>query len=276
MNSGIDKQNDDIIAYSSHGKRLGQKQVRRTVTIVILAVALVVVLLLLFANYFFKIDTIIVDGTDKYSYSDILKCADLEVGDVIFTVNEKKIEERLKSKFPYIESVELDKTYPGTINITITEEKPLFYLEFENEFYVLTSSLKVLERYTELEALATVYPSLKPIRTTMVYKIIAPREVEFAQEKDHKYISSVLTELSEWKGFENIDSIDISNKFNITVSYDDRIFVNFGNRYDFDTKLNMASAIIGTYSGSATGTVNVKNIEEGIARIEDPEKSGDS
>ena len=238
-------------------------------------ISLVVVLLLLFANYFFKISTIIVDGTEKYSYNDILKCAELEVGDVIFTVSEKNVKEKLKNKFPFIKSVEIDKTYPGTVNILIIEETPLFYLEFEEEYYVLTSSLKVLERYTELEALRTAYPMLKPIKTTEVYKIIAPREVEFAEQKDLKYISSVLTEFSEWKDFENIDSIDISNKFNITVSYDNRITVNFGNRYDFDTKLNMAGAIIGTYSGSATGTVNVKNIEEGIARIEDPEKAED-
>ena len=268
--SGIEK--DDIVAYSSFDKSSKRKVAMRTLLIIAFALALLIFLAVAVIGRYFRVDTIVIDGTEKYSFSEICECGDLKEGKLIFLFSQKTIESELKQRFPYIKSVEVTKKYPSSVYLSIREEKALYYVTAEGEYFVITDQLKVLERYTEKERLLARYPELKEVRTTLIYKIVAPQKIEFQQEKDQKYIEKVLCALADWKGFDKIQSVDISNKFDITVEYDNRISVEMGNRYDFDKKLNMVTAIIASYSERATGKINVKNVEEGIARLTEPEE----
>jgi len=270
----MDSQNmnkkEDIVAYSSYERKRQRIIILRRVLVIVISVLLVGLMTFLILDRYFRIDTIIIDGSDKYSYTQLCKTAQIENGQSLFSVKEKKIKERLMSAYPYIKDVEVDKEYPSEISITVYEEIPSFYVEIENEYFIITAELKVLERYVDLQRLLSDYPDIVCVRTTAVYQAIAPRRIIFKQENDQRYISKVLVGLSEWEEYGKIKSIDISNKFDITVDYDGRISLELGNRYDLDTKLIIVSTIIKDHSANAYGSINVKNVEEAIARITEP------
>ncbi len=273
MNSNKEEKNSDIVAYSQLSKGRKRRAVIRFIIIALLGALFVAVTLFLLLNRYFVVKTLIIDGTEKYSFNELSKCALPNDKTLIFTLSESKVENELKAKFPFVESVQLEKKYPSTVYITVNEEKPLFYVEIEGEYYVITDSLKVLLRYQSRERMIEDYPALKELKTTKIYKAIAPNRIEFMLEKDQKYISEALKELSSWKDFDKIKDVDISNKFEINVNFDDRISIKLGNRYDFKEKLHMASIIVSSFSDKATGTLNLKDIKEAIEQISEPEES---
>ncbi len=275
MNEEENRKNEDIVAYSSYERKNKVKRLIRIITVLTVITALALFVSWFVLNTYFDVEMIIVDGTDKYSYVDVCEKSGVLEGQIMFTVSQKKVENNLKNAFPYVKSADVVKDYSdSSINIVIYEEKPLFYTFTEGEYYVLTNELKVLERFEDFTSLSFMYPQLKELKTPEIYKIVAPNRVVFRNVRDLRYLSEFLVELSEWKGFEKSENINISNKFDITVEYDKRITLYFGNRYDLGDKLNIINAVIDSYSESASGTLNVKNINEGIARIVDPANTG--
>lgn len=273
MNS--ERNNEDRVAYSSYDKRIRLKRNIRIITVLILILLLVFLIGYFVLTTYFDIETVIVDGTGKYSYVEIKEKSGVTEGQIIFTVSERKIEEKLKRAFPFVKRVEVIKEYPSSVNIVIYEETPLFYIFYDGEYYVLTNELKVLERFEDQTRLKIMYPDLKEIKAPEIYKIVAPNRIVFENERDLRYLCEFLVELSEWEGFERTEDIDISEKYDITFLYDNRITVYFGNRYDLEDKLKIADAMLATFSDDWKGSFFIKNIEESIAREAEKEESDD-
>ena len=269
MNEENERKNEDRAAFTSLENKSRIKRNIGIATVLLLILILIFTLAIFVLNTYFDIDSIIVDGTDKYSYLEICENLGFEEGDIIFFVSEKKVEENLMRVFPFIASVEIVKNYPSSINIIIYEENPLFYVRGDGEYYVLTNELKVLERYESLPDLTAACPELKELKSPEIYKIIAPEKVVFKNPRDLRYLREFLVELSSWEGFAKTDHIDISEKFDITIEYDGRITIMFGNRYDLEDKLNIASAMISSYPENAQGIFDISNVEESIARMTD-------
>lgn len=270
MNGNVGRRDEDIVAYSSYDMKKRRKRIIRAITVGVIALAVVSAVIYLFLTRLFVVETVIVDGTDTYSYLEICTTADIKTGSVIFFANEKAVNSALTAKFPYIRKAELEKQYPSTVNIVITEEVPRYYIEYDGEYFVITDEMKVLEKYTDKERMLVRFKNIKPVYIPDLYKAIVSYKLDFISDKDTRHVREVLKTLSEWENFDRITSLDMTNRFNIRMVYDERITVRFGNKSDLDDKIRFASGIISKYSDGAYGTIIVDSTEEAVARMTDP------
>ena len=273
MNGNVGRRDEDIVAYSSYDMKKRRSRTIRAIAVGVIALAVVSAVIYLFLTRLFIVETIIVDGTDTYSYFEICETANIKTGSVIFFVNEKAINSALTAKFPYIKKAELERQYPSIVNIVITEEEPRYYIEYDGEYFVITDEMKVLEKYTDKERMLVRFKNIKPVYIPDLYKAIVSDKLEFISDKDTRHIREVIKTLSEWDNFDKITSLDMTNRFDIRMEYDERITVRFGNKSDLDTKIRFVSGIIPVYSDSAYGTIIVDNADEAVARITDPENN---
>lgn len=220
---------------------------------------------------FCSIETIVVDGTGHYSFIQITEACGLEKGEIIFTVSEKKLNRLLTERFAFIRSVSVEKQYPSTVIITIEEEIPEFYFEMSGEYFLVTRSLKVLERFEHEEALLGRYPDTMKILIPTVSRAVLAEPVGFAVAARSRHTDEVLTMLASSRLMEGITSIDLSDRFDITLGYENRIELHMGSATDFEEKLDLALGMIMAYSDEATGVLYAENVEQGIAQIRDPQ-----
>jgi len=134
---------------------------------------------------------------------------------------------------------------------------------------VVGSKMKVLERFTEYERMVSVYSDLIPVLLPAVKSAIVSFDVEFISEKESKHVLEAIELLYDCDMLPSISQIDLSLRFEMNVSYDDRIQIEFGNIKDFSDKLDFAYGIIKTYSDKATGVIYVENIVKAYALVED-------
>lgn len=237
----------------------------------------VVVLLLMIVSFvacklFFSIETIVVDGTGHYNFTQVTEACDLKKGQLIFAVSEKKLSGILTEKFAFIRSVKVEKQYPTTVVITIEEELPEFYFEIKGEYFLVTRSLKILDQFEYKEELITRYPQVMEVILPTVSRAIVCKQVDFALASKSRHTDEVLTQLAESRLMEGITKIDLSDRFDITLGYEDRIEIHMGSATDFTDKLDLALGMIKAYSDEATGVLYAEDVQQGIAQIDDPNR----
>jgi cell division protein FtsQ len=138
--------------YSKLLERRKRRNLKRKFFLFLRILAIVVFFagLLWFFNYFynsdyFKIKTITVTGNYKYKEEEIRSKADIAIGNNIFEINKKYIEDNLLNEFIWLKSIDLKKIFPDTISIEIVERKPFVKAVYGGKYYIVDSEGIVLD-----------------------------------------------------------------------------------------------------------------------------------
>lgn len=231
---------------------------------------------LFFGSRLFSVKNIVIDGVDHYTYTQILRAGGLSKGQVMFFISESKFSDALTEQFAYIRSVKLEKQYPDTVTITLEEEEPEFYIEIQGEYYLLTRSLKVLERFYNEAKLLESSPNVQYIQVPVVARAVVCDTLEFAEISKSRHTDEALDILLESRLYPGVTAIDFSNRFDMTIMYENRLEIHLGSFEEYESKLDLALGMVHAYSEQATGKLEIifdmDHELRGIATVNDPEK----
>lgn len=118
--------------------------------ITILAIALA---FSLGVSIFFKVETITVSGTNRYSAWTVAEASGIQKGDNLLFFGRAGAQVRIKQALNYVENVRIGIKLPGTVNIFI-EEVPVVYSvkDHDGNWWIMTSDGKLLEKANGAEA----------------------------------------------------------------------------------------------------------------------------
>lgn len=242
------------------------------ITVWAIAVLLIVAIAFVFGKMLFSLETIVVDGTGHYSYTQILKTAGLKKGDLIFFVSEKKLNKKLVGEYAYVRSVKLEKQYPNTITLTIEEEVPEYYIELQKEYFLLSAEMRVLGRYHDEEKLLEFAPDVQFIKVPTISRAVVADWLTFASDTYSRHTDEALSLLAESRLYDGISHVDFSNRFDLTVVYENRMEIHLGSFKDFAYKLDLALGMIHAYGEDDRGKLeiiyNADGELQGIATVE--------
>ena len=192
--------------------------------------------ILLCVFVFFKVHSVKVRGNTKYTESDILQVANIDVGDNVVMLETEIIEERILKSFPYMENVTINKKLPVTVEIVVEEADAQYSVVYGEGMYAYTSPSRKL-----LEAKAT------PAEGSTVVKGGEVTDVNgtlvFADEKVMNAFDVIVAAIAEHPN-SNITELDITNIYDISLIFDDRIKLEVGGISDIDYKLSFGYEIV--------------------------------
>lgn len=114
---------------------------RRWFGIICIGVAMVVLFLL---SPVFEVSQIYVNGIEKTTYDAIVSASGVVKGTNIFKVSPKKSEKALSS-MAFVDSVEVKRKLPSTVEINITESREVAYIYFIGNYVGIDENGKILE-----------------------------------------------------------------------------------------------------------------------------------
>ncbi len=225
------------------------------------AVIAVLIVMILCLTLLFRINTIKVEGVTLYREDQIISVGGVEKQMNLVRTDTSKIVERLVDNLVYIDDVKVTKKYPSTIVISCTEAKKAADIEYNDSYYVLSASGKILEDKNPNPT------GDIPVVSGFNLKSLKPGE-ELASDDSFKadILNELLSELSE-QGFENIISIDMTTRANIIVNYDNRIDIKLGSSADIEYKLSYFKAVIDALTPDYEGTLIYNGAESGVSAI---------
>jgi cell division protein FtsQ len=210
---------------------------------------------------FLKIEKIEVKGNGIYTKEQIIDASGISIGDNLYAINKKTARSFITTEYPYIKEVVIRRNLPTTLVFKITEEQPVYYTEICGEYFVLSKSLRILERTYEKPS--NEENPLVLLLLADVKRAVVGETLEFEKELTFEYINNFMQSVNEHEIADKLTEIDISNKYNIYVSYQGRFRIYLGDSTETDMKLKFAELMINTFEQDKRGTVDAHDITVG-------------
>ncbi len=204
----------------------------------LMVIFVVIVLVILSRTVLFNIAQITIDGNKRYSEAEILSAADIEIGDNMFSINLDKTEERVKDAFIYIDDIELRRRLPDGFEITVTEAVEFACCQYEGRYAIVSRGGRYLvtEQRDPREGLLMILGAdLK--------NVSLGNSIESGDEDKLSILEDLFAAIDKTCPGK-ITLIDITDRTNITLKYEDRIEIDFGSFLDYDYKLRYITKII--------------------------------
>lgn len=200
----------------------------------------------------FKIDTVEVTGTSRYSANVIIEAGGIKKGENLFLANTRGASAAIQQKLPYIGTAKVSRGLPAKIRIEVAEIPVSGAAENKGKYIVIGTNGKILEIANRLPANCPVIKGLS-LQKAEVGKMIAYKDN--SQQDTFKNLTAAITNNKLGK----ITEIDLSNPSKIQILYDSRILMNLGLPSDFDYKIRFAKTILdeGGIKDNEQGVLNL-------------------
>ena len=255
-NNSTDTVNDaELKAYVEELKTARMRNLYIGSIFIVLAIILIACLV-----FFFNIETIQIEGVTLYGDEQIQIVGGVQSGQNLIRLDTDVVEERLKNNLVYIEDVKVQQKLPSTLVITCTEAEKAVDIEDNGSYYVVSSSGRVLEQCAK--------PTGRiPVIKGFELKSKTPGE-ELASKDSLKtdILSQLLAGIQD-NHYKRITNIDMSDRSDIKILYDERIEIRLGSSVDIESKLTQIKAVIDRQREDYEGTIIYNSIESGISAI---------
>lgn len=196
---------------------------------------------------FFNITSIEVTGNaPQYSASEIASASGVGKGDNLLKLDVKELEENIETEMIYIESADVSKKYPDAIVIDVEECRESYNVYFDNGILLTSESGKIIANSSEaMDGLPVIY-GMNPTVLSPGKRVSSNDNIKDDIFQD--FVDIMSNELNV-----PITSINMSDKYDIVVVFDDRIEFSMGNWNEISYKITLAEAVIARLDGSKEG-----------------------
>ena len=214
------------------------------VALMALMCVLALVSLLLVFLRFVGVGKFEVKGSTGYDLSEQISASGIRSGDAMFSVNEKDAEDKLIEKCPYLKSVDVKKKFPNKVVFKVEERVLGWYLQVGDDFYALDYDLRILlETYDEASLIER---GLTKLVLPELESAVCDELPEFGND-DEQLIVETLKIIDSFRTHEmksRLTYLDLSNRFEITLTIDSAFEVNIGDMSNIETKLATVKSTI--------------------------------
>lgn len=225
------------------------------------AIVLILGLLLLILPSF-RVKEITVAGNVRTEGAAIIAASGLERGDELLGISKNDMMRNIWENCPYVDEISI-KISPSRVKITVTEypADQVMYSNYGGYFYSFDRSFRVLE-VSEHE---NDFSSFLKVTLPEITGLCAGCKLTFSNPSiDRSYIGTLLDGLEQANRLERINSLDVSEKFNLSYVTDGTTQIVLGNVSDLNVKMELADRILLSKGEGGTGyaVVDVSDLKK--------------
>ncbi len=219
----------------------------------LLTVAAVALALFFGMSVFFKVDTVLVSGTEKYTPWQIREASGIKNGENLLSLNKARIVGKIRTSLPYVDKVRIGRKLPDTVNIEIVEIAVPYCIEEENgAWWLMAADGTLLESvnaadakdYTQILGVKVTAPSAgqravaaEPVQPTEeatnateeTQNTVLPTEVITVPAAEKLSVALDILQYLEDNGIlGTIATVDVEDTTQLEIWYGDRYQIQFG------------------------------------------------
>ena len=190
------------------------------------------------AGSFSEVKKITVNGDSPYSENQIIAVAGIQKGSKLNRIDSRKSESDILDNLTYIVDVKIKKKLGGNVVIDVTSDQASYISNISNDYFVMSDNFRVLGYAGDFVLDdSTVFIELPPVK-----KALVGDDVIFYE--DTSYIFEFIDIMSGSSIAHGIISFDVSDRYNLSVVYDDCYVIRFGEMKDMDAKLRKLDVVL--------------------------------
>jgi len=199
-----------------------QRRMSRSAAVYIPLGALIIVLLVIFGTSgFLRVTEIVVNGATKYSDDDVVAFSGISPGDNLLFLDVRAAGRRIQVALPYISTARVTRVPPDKIRIEVRESTAIASLGFRDEFLLIDSTGRVLERTETASADLIEVLGINPS------EVDEGSQLRVAQggEMQLQYMLDVLSAIERTGIQDDVSYLDVSTIAEISFGYLERFKV---------------------------------------------------
>lgn len=277
-------------------KVLRRRRAMRRLTALAMLLCVIAAGIYLTVTMLFKISAIqvrtadgVVSEAGGYTSEQIVQALGVNLEENIFSFDPKAKSASLEKIFPMLEFIRVERDYPGTVVVYVTEAEPAWAMQTKQGWLTLSASLKILASDSaQPTSLPTLYGG-EPISTKPGDQLSFEEEkpASSAAESDSAASASSTTEEAGDKRLESLNTllsaldsigmsgdvtrIEFADPEEMSFLYQDRISVLLGTLNELEYKLKLAQHVLLNEDGKGcaatdTGTLDFTHISMSSTR----------
>ena len=221
-------------------ERVKRSKAFRLLFLLVTMTALLLFVFTVIYNFFFRITEIEVVGITKYTEDQIILSSGTGLDSNLYSFSSETVSENIMASCPFVKSVAITRTPPNKITFEIVEENPVFYVNVFDEYYLMSASMRVLGK-TGVNSADTA--GLIQLKLPFVNFAVAGLEIKFAEAKNEKYVQETVTDVVASPLAERINTIDLRDRYNLTMVSDNKYKLIFGTVGKVSLRLKLAEKV---------------------------------
>lgn len=222
-----------------------------------IATGIILLLCVLCFIFLLRVRSVTIENLSYYDPAEVIAASGLKKNDHMFFIDKETLSKNICERFPYIRAVQVSRDFPNRIKLTVVQDTPAYYAKIGPEYFVLSSTLRVLERHKDT---VNIDPTLKELIAGKISYAVVGQTIKFADASYSDYLLSALQLIESADIFPQIERVDISDRFNIVLNYDHRFQIKVGSYTDLNTKLLFVKGILAQFTENDRGTISVDSI----------------
>lgn len=228
-----------------------KKKIKKIIKLITLLLLIVGGVIFALVSPIFDIKEIKVLNNEQIDTETIVSLSQLQIGQNLFRFNKSKIIKEIKTN-PYVESVNIKRKIPNSVEITIEERNKNYNVEFLNGYAYINNQgyiLEISEQKLDMPVILGV--------STDAEQIVAGNRLN---TKDLEKLETVIQIMNICKSYEldkKVSSIDITNENNYVIYMEEeKKTIYLGDNTNLSNKMLYVPAIIQENQGKE-GTIYV-------------------
>ena len=217
-----------------------------------LAICAVIIVAL---TLFFRVETIVVTGTERYTAEEVIQASGVETGDNLFLLNKPTVNQRIRDALPYVERVKrINRKLPDTLLIEVEEcGTPLAVVQ-DGSAWLVSPLGKIVEQLPAGQAEGyAVIDGCQLLTPTVGTKIALATEYNAKKES----LLDLLAALEEAEMLDQVEAIHLEDASTLTMEYGGRFLVEMPYRADYQRKLQTLLLAVEKLETNQTGTIQL-------------------
>lgn len=220
----------------------------RLLSLIIVVAAIVAAL-----TMFFRIDTIVVEGNERYTDEQIIEAAGVQKEQNLVLLNKYNVKQAIFDQLPYVETVVINRKYPDALILTVTECEASAALSGAGGTWLMSDEGKILERTAQIPEGCVSVTGCELVEPAV------GTQAAFSEEDSYKLdrLLALLRAAEEKQLLGMIGSIDLGDGTAITLTYLDRFTVKMPWDADLAYKLENVRTVVDVLEANETGTIDL-------------------
>lgn len=201
-------------------------------------------------TFLFNIGPVEIEEDTMYTVQEIMEAADIHTGDNLVRLDTDKVVSNIKKKCVCVETVTVKKHYPDTVTIYVTRGEAALNIVDESGALQVTTSGRIIESSAEYNADLPIVTGFQPKTRNAGDQLTSK-----AEGKDEVFLTLAkqVAKESEYP----ITAIDMTDRYNIVLTLDNRIEFNMGNVSNLEYKLELARTVMADLSAEKEGYMDM-------------------
>lgn len=245
---------------------------RKRLMLRLTTVAAVVLALFIGFSIFFRVDTIVVSGNQKYTAWTVREVSGIREGESLLTFGKAKACAKIAGSLPYVKVVRIGIKLPGTVNIYIEEVEVVYAIQDQQDaWWLMTAEGRLTEKTSAANA------AEKTVIRGVVLEDPKPGEMAVAVEEDPEATTSegetqivtvtnaerletalsILQRLEANEILGQAAQVDVTDMGDIQLWYGEQYQVLLGDPGEMDKKVDMMAQTIQQMGSYQSGILDI-------------------